>query len=66
MTQQPRPVERPPLTWIAQISKDLERTLQDQKIKTPLTKESLQKIKILADDRSLWKEIVSMNKDSNI
>ena len=62
MTPHPRPVGRPPLTWIALLTKDLEKTLQHHKIKTPLNKNSLERLKHLADDRSIWREEVSRSK----
>ena len=63
VTPHPRPVGRPPLTWIALITKDLEKTLKHHKIKTPLTCESLKRLKLLAEDRSAWRVEVSRNKD---
>ena len=38
-----RPVGRPPLTWMALITKDLRNTLKHNNIKTPLNTKSLQK-----------------------
>ena len=35
MTPHPRPVGRPPMTWIALITKDLQVTLKTHRIKTP-------------------------------
>ena len=61
-----RPVGRPHHTWIAQITKDLENTLTHHKIKVPLTKDSLQRLKILAENRFLWREEVMRSKDRNI
>ena len=59
MTPHPRPVGRPPMTWIALITKDLQATLKTHRIKTPLTATSLEKLMILAEDRNLWRnEIV--------
>ena len=66
MTPHPRPVGRPPLTWITLISKDLEKTLKHHNIKTPLIYESLEKLKILAEDRTIWRKEILRNKDRNI
>ena len=49
LTPHPRPVGRPPLTWIALITKDLSNTLNHHKIKTPLNKNSLNRLKLPAD-----------------
>ena len=43
------------MTWIALIIKDLEKTLKEHSIKTPLTEASLEKLKILAVDKNLWR-----------
>ena len=55
----PRPVGRPPLTWIALVTKDLEETLQHHNIKTPLNTTSIDTLQLLAKDKNLWRlEIV--------
>ena len=61
-----RPVGHPYHTWIAQVTKDLERTLKHHKIKSPLNRNSLQRLKILAADRVVWREEVTRSKDRNI
>ena len=59
MAPHPRPVGRPPMTWIALITKDLQVPLKTYNIKTPMTAASLAQLKILAEDRHFWrKEIV--------
>ena len=65
VTPHRRPVGRPPLTWIALITKDLHNTLTHHKIKPPLNPQSLQKLSEIAEDRTQWKqEIVrSMRSD---
>ena len=55
VTPHPRPVRRPPLTWIALVTKDLEITLKSHKIKTPLTDTSLNQLQLLANDKNLWR-----------
>ena len=55
LTPHPRPVGRPHATWIALITKDLEKTLRYHGIKTPLTRKGLESLKILALDRNLWR-----------
>ena len=56
MTEDKRPVGRTPLTWLALIAKDLSKTLEKYKIKTPLNKNSLERLKTLAGDRKIWRE----------
>ena len=59
MAPHPRPVGRPPMTWIALITKDLQVPLKTYNIKTPMTAASLAQLKILAEYRHFWrKEIV--------
>ena len=62
LTPHPRPVGRPPLTWIALITKDLENTLKEQNIKTPLTISSLEKLKLLAENKNLWRREITRSK----
>ena len=59
------PVGRPPLTWIALITKDFTQTLKHHNIKTPLNRNSLDRIILLPKDNCAWrKEIVwNMGKD---
>ena len=64
-TPHKRPVGRPRHTWIAQIKKDLKKTLLHHNIKVPLTKASLQRLKILAEDRSQWRREVTRSKSRN-
>ena len=53
------PVGRPPLTWIALVTKDLTQTLKYQNIKTPLNRDSINRLTIIAKDKCAWrKEIV--------
>ena len=52
---QERPVGRPPTTWLSMISKDMKPTMKLHKIKTPINKKSLQKLRDLASDRTLWR-----------
>ena len=59
MTSQKRRVGRPNTTWIDIITKDLEETLIYHRIKTPLNLESLERLKIVAEDRTLWREEVT-------
>ena len=59
LTPHKRPVGRPPLTWLSQITKDLAPTLNHHNIKRPLSKTTLHKTKQIADDRTAWRaEIV--------
>ena len=46
----PHPRQRPPMTWIALITKDLQVPLKTYNIKTPMTAASLAQLKILAED----------------
>ena len=66
LTPLPRPVGRPPLTWIALITKDLENISQHHQINTPLTKESLAQLKHIAEDRSLWRREISGSTERNL
>ena len=65
MTPHKRRVGRPNTTWIDVITKDLEKTLKFHRIKTPLNLASLQRLKILAEDRALWREEVARSKGRN-
>ena len=59
VTPHNRPVGRPPLTWLALITKDLSQTLKHHNIKTPLDKNSLDKLSVIAKYKCSWrKEIV--------
>ena len=60
-----RPVGRPPLTWIALITKDLSNTLNQHKIKTPLNNDSIEKLKNLASVRTQWREEISRSMRRN-
>ena len=56
VTRDKRPAVRyPKLTWLALITKDLSRTIEDHKIKTPLNKSSLERLKTLAGDIIIWR-----------
>ena len=61
-----RPVGRPPLTWLALISKDMKSTMTHHKIKTPLNKKSLEKLRTLASDRIVWRGEQSRSMKSNL
>ena len=61
----PRPAGRPPLTWIALVTKDLEDTLQRHNIKTPLTATSLEQLRTLAEDKTLWTLKIARSKRRN-
>ena len=65
VTPHPRPVGRPPLTWIALVSKDLEETLKSHKINTPLTATSLDQLQLLANDKNLWRVEIARCKGRN-
>ena len=65
LTPHKRPVGRPPLTWLSQITKDLAPTLKHYNIKTPLTKTTLAKTKQIADDRTTWRAEVARSTRSN-
>ena len=60
-----RPVGRPPLTWLSQITKDLAPTLKHYNIKPPLTKTTLAQTKQIADDRITWRREVARSMRSN-
>ena len=60
-----RPVGRPPLTWIAQITKDLTSTIDLHKIKTPFTNNSLAKLRSLASNKTHWREEISRSMRRN-
>ena len=61
----PRPVGRPPLTWIALVTKDLEETLKHHNIKKPLTATSLDKLQQIAEDKNLWRQEIARCKGRN-
>ena len=61
-----RPVGRPPLTWLAQITKDLKNTLIYHEIETPLTKNSINTLRTIANDRPLWREETVRSMESNL
>ena len=65
MTPHKRRVGRPNTTWIDVITKDLEKTLTFHRIKTPLNLASLERLKILAEDRTLWRKEVARSKGRN-
>ena len=65
MTPHKRRVGRPNTTWIDVITKDLEKTLKFHRIKTPLNLASLERLKILAEDRTLWRKEVARSKGRN-
>ena len=54
----PRPVGRPVATWIAQVTKDLTPTLKHHHFRAPLNVNSLDSLKHLAGNRSLWRDEV--------
>ena len=49
------PVGRPPLTWMALITKDLQSTLTHYKIKSPLNPLSLQILSEIGKDKAQWR-----------
>ena len=61
MTPHKRPAGRPPLTWVAVITKDITKTLTHHNIKKPLTKKSLEKLSVIARDNSLWRREIVRN-----
>ena len=66
MTPHKRPVGRPPVTWISLITKDLTNTLKHHNINSPLTENSLDKIKRIAADKDLWRLEISRNMERNL
>ena len=60
-----RPVGRPPLTWMALITKDLHNTLTHNHIKTPLNPKSLQKLTVIAEDKTLWRTEIARSMGSD-
>ena len=59
LTPHKRPVGRPPLTWLALVTKDLTKTLTHHNIRTPLNLRSLEKLSTIAKDKAQWRaEIV--------
>ena len=65
LTPHKRPVGRPPLTWLSQITKDLAPTLKHHNIKVPLNKTTLAITQQLADDRTTWRAEVVRSMRSN-
>ena len=57
-TPHPRPVGRPHSTWIALITKDLETTMRENNIKSPLTRYGLENLKSMAEDRFQWRKVI--------
>ena len=66
MTPHKRPAGRPPLTWIAVITKDITKTLKHHNIKKPLTKKSLEKLSVIAKDSSLWRREIVRNMEDDL
>ena len=66
MTPLKRPVGRPPLTWIAFVTKDLKNTLLFHQIKTPLKMNSLNKLRNLAANNDLWRNEVARSMKGNL
>ena len=54
-----RPVGRPPLTWMSLVTKDLTNTIKHHNIKTPLTKNSIDKLSQLAKVNSVWRQEIT-------
>ena len=56
-----RPQGRPPLTWLAQITKDLNQTIKHHNIETPLTANTLAKLTKIAQNQSSWRTEIARN-----
>ena len=61
ITPHKRPVGRPPLTWIALVTKDIAKTLQHHSIKSPLNRDSLNKLTLIAKDKCAWRTEIVRN-----
>ena len=60
-----RPVGHPHATWLALITKDIKKTLQHHNIKSPLNKDSIEKLTVLAKDNTIWKKEIMRSMGSN-
>ena len=66
LTPHRRPVGRPPLTWLALVTKDLRHTLIHHNIKTPLNKNSIDRLSVIAKDNTAWRIEIERSMESNL
>ena len=66
LTPHRRPVGRPPLTWLALVTKDLRHTLIHHNIKTPLNKNSIDRLSVIAKDNTAWRREIERSMESNL
>ena len=66
LTPHRRPVGRPPLTWLALVTKDLRHTLIHHNIKTPLNKNSIDRLSVIAKDNTAWRREIERSMGSNL
>ena len=66
VTPHQRPIGRPPMTWVALVCKDLTDTLEKHRIKTPLNIKGLEKLRQLASDKHLWREVISRSAERHL
>ena len=66
MTPHPKPVGGQKKTWIGLITKDLKKTLKDEKIKTPLKMKGIESLTRMAEDRAKLSNVVKRETSYNI